>query len=345
MEKLRPLDLSKREEKIELFETIGYNSQMSDLAKIFGGQTNDNGYGGYYTMNDGDLYKRMQASQDRSYRVANSPSYYNPLDEDAAYHDMTPSEIDDYNDKIEEISTDYVFTIEPEKTTGKINIDTTEIYSYWSGMRPIVDTKRSNNPVWQTKTRNEQGVLEVYYGEYPQIATDMATQQHLEELYKANLLGTTDKKYTIVTNDDLDNSEEFTSQQYQEYVTDDGRKFIRTSYCNPEDYCLSNNTTYQANSHELIWVEVKPIKWFIDEKTGLAISSTILLAGCPFKNSNKPYDGSYEETDIANAFWEMSKDIIPSKIHKNSIYMDGNVVENIIKSQKIENVEETTRIK
>ena len=252
---------------------------------------------------------------------------------------MSEDEIDDYIREIEEISTDNVYAIAPERKTGKINLEDTPIYDFQTGIRPVVDTKKSDNPIWKTATRNELGVLEVEYGEYPQTVVDANTERKLALMYQAKLLETTEKNYTFVTNDDLEDSTDFKPTDFQEFITEDGKKYIRINYQNIDEYELSNGKTYTNDQKEAIWVEVKPVKWYIDEKTGLAISANILSAGCPFKNSDLPYDGEFDNTDIADQLFNMGKNLIPSKTKKldkiPSIFVDPEVVE-ALSSAKIQ---------
>ena len=92
METIRLINIENREDKIELLSANGYNAKATDLAITLGGQIDDNNYSSYFTMNDSDIYERMEP---KDYRVPLNPSYYNSLDEDAAYRRMTPSEMAD----------------------------------------------------------------------------------------------------------------------------------------------------------------------------------------------------------------------------------------------------------
>lgn len=323
METIRLINIENREDKIELFSAIGYNAKATDLAITLGGQIDDNNYSSYFTMNDSDIYERMEP---KDYRVPLNPSYYNSLDEDAAYRRMTPSEMADYEDR--EIETSSVLIIEPERQVGRLHTSVSDLEDFTPGIRPVIDTKRSNNPIWQTAKENEKGVLEVYYGEYPTSAVDTKKQQELEEMYTNNALSKTDKTYTFYTNSDLDNSLEYEETKHQEYTTPDGKKYIRINYQNIEDYTL-NGTDYAANTNKPVWIEVQPVKWFIDKNTGLAITENVLSAGCPFLINQKAYNGDFDATMLSNALYQMSKDLVVTKTKANGIFIDSDAVEEI----------------
>lgn len=323
MEDIRVINIENKEDKIELFKAIGYNAKATDLAIILGGQIDNNYYSSYFTMNDSDIYERMEP---KDYRVPLNPSYYNSLDEDEAYRRMTPSEMADYEDR--EIEAASILIVEPERQVGRLHTSVSDLEDFTPGIRPVIDTKRSNDPIWQTAKENEQGILEVYYGEYPTTAVDTNKQKDLEEMYTNNALSKTDKTYTFYTNNNLDNSLEYKETKHQEYTTPDGKKYIRINYQNTEDYTL-NGVNYEANSNKPVWVEVQPVKWFIDKNTGLAIAENVLSAGCPFLINQKTYNGDFDVTMLSNALYQMSKDLITTKKKTNGIFIDKAAVEEL----------------
>ena len=87
----------------------------------------------------------------------------------------------------------------------------------------------------------------------------------------------------------------FKANTYAEYEYN-GKKYIRfVSTSNSLRDVLSNGKNIQRN--KVYWIEVEPIKWLIDEKTGLALSKKVVFAGLQFDKKNN-YAGIFENSDI-----------------------------------------------
>ena len=195
-----------------------------------------------------------------------------------------------------------------------------------------------------------KGILEVEYGEYPQSIVSEDFSRTLERAYSNGTINQTNKKYTTDSVCYEDTDTPFKARTHIEYEYN-GKKYIRfvaDSNCKGE--ILSDGRTIQEGSP--YWVEVKPIKWMIDERTNIDLSKYLIFSGVQF-NKERNYEGDFENTDIYNFMKTyFSKDIIPSVIDKtvgqsetvvNSI--DADSIELSIKRQKDENEQIRARIK
>lgn len=159
--------------------------------------------------------------------------------------------------------------------------------------------------------RGKNGLLEVEYGEYPQKVASKRLQAILNKEYLYGSLKLTGRSYTVDSRKDNEFSKGFLEQKYDEFEYE-GKKYVRvianTFYS--EKVTLSNREKYQDGN--IVWVEVGPIKWFVDEKENIIVAKYILFAGIQF--NDKAYDGDFSKTTLK---WYLdnffSKEIIPSK--------------------------------
>lgn len=131
-------------------------------------------------------------------------------------------------------------------------------------IRPMM--KYENLNFTSHKTINSDGVVEVEFGEFPQLIVDKATNRRLEERYLKKAKKTT-KQYhlTNVMEDSI---------ECDEYIID-GKKYIRFDYGGKRKLLLPGELSrYESDAY---WVEVLPIKWFVDEKEKVLISKYGLL--------------------------------------------------------------------
>lgn len=133
------------------------------------------------------------------------------------------------------------------------------------------------------------------YGEYPQTVAPNDVASALEREYGAHRLQTTGKKYTFdgVKYDDYD--KRFTPYDAPEYLYN-GKKYIRI-LAKPfdSDSILSNG--YHLTNDSVCWIEVQPIDWLVDKKTGIWVAKNALFAGVQFCNGDS-YDGKFSKTNI-----------------------------------------------
>lgn len=197
-----------------------------------------------------------------------------------------------------------------------------EIENEIVGSRPATKFSSIANEV-KNKVINENGILEVEYGEYPQDIVEENTSKILEDLYQEDKINRTGKKYKV--------SWTYDEFEYQE------KKYIRVKCdSNCEGQILSDGRTIQKEN--AYWVEVSPIKWIIDEKTNVALSKRILFAGIslgrPFSYmTERDFDSTHIEYVLNNIFAE---DIIPS-ISKEIVLEEEQIKSN--KTELVENKE------
>jgi len=183
------------------------------------------------------------------------------------------------------------------------------------GARPAV-TYSSLARYSYNKVRNENGILEVESGEYPQTVVSLEFSLVLEKIYQEGKLIETDKRYTT-------NLGEHIEYEYN------GKKYIRLV---GDSYCISRflSDGRKIEEGKVYWVEVEPIKWLVDEKANIAQSKKILFAGVPFVIPECSCPFNFNETNIKKFMDDhFSKDIQieRSKMYYNMIndkYIDKN---------------------
>lgn len=139
---------------------------------------------------------------------------------------------------------------------------------------------------------------EVEYGEYPQNAADSKMQNILESKYKTGGMNKTGKSYTFdsVKVDDYDTG--FKPVTYEEYEYQ-GKGYIRikaNSDFSGGKFKLSNGVEYRDGDY--VWVEVSPVKWLIDDRTGILISKKGLVSGIRFLDKRTNYKGDFDRTEM-----------------------------------------------
>ena len=171
--------------------------------------------------------------------------------------------------------------------------------------------------------RGQNGILEVEYGEYPQDIVSEDFSITLERAYLNNEMKTTGKSYTTDSVRISESSTSFQARSHTEYQYN-GKKYIRfvgDSNCSRE--VLSDGRKIQNGSP--YWVEVKPIKWMIDEIANIALSKKIIFSGVLFKFGGV-YNSDFDRT-VIKEFMDrhFSKDIIPSKIVNDKLENNSKV--------------------
>lgn len=138
------------------------------------------------------------------------------------------------------------------------------------------------------------GVDIVEFGEYPQYAAPSSMQQILEtEFYKG--LKKTGNTYTFDGNKNPDYYYKFMPVTYDEYEYG-GKKYIRIKAQAYKDcFELSNGIKYLNDNH--VWVEVTPVKWLVDNKNGLLISTRGLASGIRYAGNGAP-DLKYSTSEM-----------------------------------------------
>lgn len=187
-------------------------------------------------------------------------------------------------------------------------IDGTSLFAYNIGCRPILLFSTIQN-FCLNKNIDSDGILMVEFGEYPQMAADRTTQHLLEQLFPDSLKST-NRKFSMMndfSNADLILSHEnYPNKSFIEYILNNKRYVrVRVHISNSSIY-LSNGIKYKEGDY--VWIEVQPIRWLVDEKTGLAVSEKILFMG-------NVLEGHFECSCIKDFMdYDFAKDIIQSKI-------------------------------
>lgn len=162
----------------------------------------------------------------------------------------------------------------------------------WHGARVAIPYHliRSDNDCIK---KNEFGIQEVEYGEYPQSSVNLRLGNELEKAYSKGLLTETGKKYNINYTPYVyyDHAK---LNSYPEYKYN-GKKYIRCRSENYIDWFLSDHDLCIRG--ENYWIEVEPIVWLVDKKANVAVSKKILFSGVQFLKGSY-YDGCFENTDI-----------------------------------------------
>ncbi len=262
--------------KLKIFDKKGLKAALTDYSLIRGG--------GYYLSNDslnertGNYFLKNRASN-------NIFGDYASVSENGKYHEISPRD-------------------------------------RFYGVRPIIHFSQSSLE-FISNLKKEDGIVEVEYGKYPQYVTSPEIEKKLEKYYNLGLLEKTGIKYTtsVVSKNYFTkikeserkrraryNTDKFGSSLtagfdqydiyagYEEYLYQD-KKYIKASYpkflknkeYEKRTFTLSNQKEYQKD--ENIWLEVSPIKWYLDFAEKVMVSKNILTAGIKI-------DGNFPPTDF-----------------------------------------------
>lgn len=200
------------------------------------------------------------------------------------------------------------------KTTGP---SISEINGRTTGARPALPYS-SISGISSNGVRNSLGIIEVEYGEYPQMVVDEYQSRELEKKFKGGYLKPSGKKYTNDRECWDDYDEGFWPYEYIEYIYN-GKKYIRI-------VAGHNGFGYQGAEKRLsdgriikrgepYWIEVEPIKWLVDERADIALSKRIIFAGIQF-DRRKKYRGNFRRTGIKQFMDKyFSKEIVSDRVY------------------------------
>lgn len=164
-------------------------------------------------------------------------------------------------------------------------------------VRPALQSSVIFSQISPNRVRGYNGTEEVEYGEYPQNAADSRMQNILESEYNRGM-NKTGRSYTFdsVKYNDYDTG--FKPVTYEEYEYQ-GKGYIRikaNSNFGDLKFELSNGVEYIDGDY--VWVEVSPVKWLIDDRTGLLISKKGLVSGIRFLDKRTNYKGDFDRTEM-----------------------------------------------
>ena len=163
-------------------------------------------------------------------------------------------------------------------------------------VRPALQSSVIFSQISPNRVRGYNGTEEVEYLEYPQNAVDSRMQNILESEYYNRGMNETGGSYTFdsVKNDDYDTG--FKPITYKEYEYQ-GKKYIRIkANSDAKRFKLSNGVEYRNGDY--VWVEVSPVKWLIDDRTGILISKKGLVSGIRFLDKRTNYKGDFDRTEM-----------------------------------------------
>ena len=186
-------------------------------------------------------------------------------------------------------------------------------------VRPALQSSVIFSQIFPNRVMGYNGIEEVEYGEYPQNAADSRMQNILESEYNRGM-NKTGRSYTFdsVKYDDYDTG--FKPVTYEEYEYQ-GKKYIRIKANSDFDgwkFKLSNGVKYRDGDY--VWVEVSPVKWLIDDKTGILISKKGLVSGIRFLNKSTNYKGDFSKTEMKEYLDRyMSKELFQTAKTKETV--------------------------
>ena len=192
-------------------------------------------------------------------------------------------------------------------------------YARYGAVRPALQSSVIFSQIFLNRVRGYNGTEEVEYGEYPQNAADSRMQNILESEYNRGM-NKTGRSYTFdsVRYDDYDTG--FIPVTYEEYEYQ-GKKYIRikaNSDFGGDRFMLSNGVKYRDGDY--VWVEVSPVKWLIDNKTGILISKKGLVSGIRFLNKSTNYKGDFSKTEMKEYLDRyMSKELFQTTKTKETV--------------------------
>ena len=164
-------------------------------------------------------------------------------------------------------------------------------------IRPALQSSELLSQISPNRMMGYNGTDEVEYGEYPQNAADLKMQNILESEYNRGM-NKTGGSYTFNSVKINDCVSEFKPITYEEYEYQ-GKKYIRvkanTNY-RDNKFKLSNGVEYVDGDY--VWVEVQPVKWLIDDRTGMLISKKGLVSGIRFLSEDINYKGDFSKTEM-----------------------------------------------
>ena len=163
-------------------------------------------------------------------------------------------------------------------------------------IRPVLQSSEIFSQITPNRVEGYNGTEEVEYGEYPQNAADSRMQKILESEYKKGI-NKTGRSYTFDSAGTYAYSTGFKPVTYEEYEYQ-GKKYIcvKANFYDNNEYKLSNGIEYKNNGY--VWVEVLPVKWLIDDNTGILVSKKGLVSGIRFLDETTNYKGDFDRTEM-----------------------------------------------
>lgn len=191
-------------------------------------------------------------------------------------------------------------------------------YRRSGAIRPALQSSLIFSTIFPNRVRGYNGVYEVEYGEYPQMAANAGMQNILETEWTQGLLKKTGRRYTFDSRKYNDYDNGFNGVTYEECEYQ-GKKYIRVkanSDFGEGKFKLSNGMEYK--NEDFVWVEVSPVKWLINDETQMLVSKKGLLSGIRYHEKNKKYNGNFSTTEMKEYLDKhMSRDLFQTATLSN----------------------------
>lgn len=163
-------------------------------------------------------------------------------------------------------------------------------------IRPVFHSSTMISNLSPFKTKGYNNVDEVEYGEYPQEAPTFLMQKILESEYKKGMKKT-GRSYTFNSEKDNNYHSDLAPITYDEYEYNK-KRYIRFNIDKKFGYSsekLSNGHKYKIG--DVVWIEISPVKWLIDDEKNMLISKKGLVSGIKMtKQDNIVND--FNETEV-----------------------------------------------
>lgn len=183
--------------------------------------------------------------------------------------------------------------------------------------------------------RGKDGILEVEYGYYPEKAASKDMQSKLEIAYKNRTINKTGNNYTTDSRKYKDYDNGFRSQSHIEYEYN-GKRYVRVianSYYDGNEFTLSNGEKYHDD--DPVWIEVRPVKWLVDERQNIMITEKLIFAGVQFNKTRNYHTRDFDRTDIKQFMDRyLSKELLQSRTLTENLGVSINSTEEEITSRK-----------
>lgn len=207
------------------------------------------------------------------------------------------------------------------------------------GIRLSLENIKINELRNNTKGANENIIIE--YGFYPRNIVSETIKNKLNHLYEHNHLKESGNIYTSDSINYNNTTTDFTPIEHKEYELE-GKRYIRVKinvYFESNYFKLSDGKIYRNG--DIVWLEVEPIKWLIDEENKVMITEEIIVSGLQFENTFKHIKEKLinrDKSDIENIKFEDTniKKFIDKYLSKELFQIKEKNIEKEIETNKNE---------
>lgn len=169
------------------------------------------------------------------------------------------------------------------------------VWNYRLCCRPVLSYLDSSNFLYEKLKRHEDGILEVEYGLYPQTAANVDMQEALNVAFSSGLMVKTGNIYTIYKKAKTEYQDRVMTQLI-EYEFDN-KRYVRVEVEREVPVLLLHGGVYRNG--DFVWIEVQPVKWWVDEKAKILVSEKLIFSGVEFDGFRKAtVHMDFEKTDI-----------------------------------------------